>query len=189
MNLFINTLSTDSTIILFDSNRQIIDSFIWLAKGNESSTLIPNIDNLLEKNNIKYGDLEHIAVVNWPGSFTGVRTTVLVVNSINYIIHKKITALNFFDLYNKYPIIKASSKRDCFVKMKENSEIEIINNQDLEESLKNNEINTVYGDYHGAFFEGLEILDKIDYQAIIRDIKFDNPDKVEPLYIKKPNIS
>jgi hypothetical protein len=43
------------------------------------------------------------------------------------------TALSYFQLYNKYPIIKASSKRDCFVQMKENSKIEIISNEILEE--------------------------------------------------------
>jgi hypothetical protein len=49
-----------------------------------------------------------------------VRTTVLAANSINYIINKNMTALSFFDLHNTYPIIKASSKRDCFVQKEKN---------------------------------------------------------------------
>jgi tRNA A37 threonylcarbamoyladenosine modification protein TsaB len=49
---------------LFDNNRQIIDKIEWQVKGNESSTLIPQIDTLLKQNNIKYQELENIVVVN-----------------------------------------------------------------------------------------------------------------------------
>jgi hypothetical protein len=45
---------------------------------------------------------------------------VLAANSINYIINKNMTALSFFDLHKKYPIIKASSKRDCFIQKEKN---------------------------------------------------------------------
>jgi hypothetical protein len=42
------------------------------------------------------------------------------------------TALSFFDLHKNYPIIKASSKRDCFIQKTKDSKIEIINNDILE---------------------------------------------------------
>jgi hypothetical protein len=41
------------------------------------------------------------------------------------------TSLSYFDLLEKYPIIKASSKRDCFIQRNKNSEIEIIMNDQL----------------------------------------------------------
>jgi tRNA A37 threonylcarbamoyladenosine modification protein TsaB len=50
--------------LLFDNNRQIIDNIKWEVKGNESSTLIPQIDILLKQNNYNYNDLENIIVVN-----------------------------------------------------------------------------------------------------------------------------
>jgi len=41
------------------------------------------------------------------------------------------TAISFFDLHKIYPIIKTSSKRDCFVKRDKNSNVEIILNEKL----------------------------------------------------------
>ncbi len=172
MNIFIDTISNTWIVILFNNNRQIIDKIEWQVKGNESSTLIPQIDTLIKQNNIKYQDLENIVLVNGPGSFTWVRTTVLAANSINYIINKNMTALSFFDLHNTYPIIKASSKRDCFVQKEKNWKIEIIMNDILIASWIN-----------------IESIEKVDYSSIINKIKFDDKKQIEALYIKKPNIS
>ena len=192
MNLFIDTISNPCNLILFDNNRQIIDNDSWLIKGNESSTLIPHIDKLIKKNNLDYFGIENIVIVNWPWSFTWVRTAVLVANSINYIIKKHITSTNYFDLFNSYPIIKSSSKRDCFIKKSLNSEVEILSNEDLLEYLKDNNVKEAYWEklaYIEDNWGRLEIFDKIDYKGIISNIKFSSFDRVKPLYIKKPNIS
>ncbi len=172
MNIFIDTISDTATILLFDNNRNIINKIQWIVKGNESSTLIPQIDKLLKTNNIDYKDLENIVVVNGPGSFTWVRTTVLAINSINYIINKNITAISYFDLFDTYPIVKTSSKRDCFVQKNKNSKIEIIPNDILKEQNIS-----------------IEKIEKVDYLSIIKKIKLDNKKQIEALYIKKPNIS
>lgn len=172
MNIFIDTISDTATILLFDNNRNIINKIQWIVKGNESSTLIPQIDKLLKTNNIDYKDLENIVVVNGPGSFTWVRTTVLAINSINYIINKNITAISYFDLFDTYPIVKTSSKRDCFVQKNKNSKIEIIPNDILKEQNIS-----------------IEKIEKVDYLSIIKEIKLDNKKQIEALYIKKPNIS
>ena len=189
MNLFIDTISSNAKVIIFDSNREIIDSLSWIIKWNESSTLIPMIDKILKENNIKYSDLENIVVVNWPGSFTWVRTTVLAANSINYIIWKKMTALSYFDLYSSYPIVKSSSKRDCFIKLESCSRIEIISNEEILNLLKKANITKIYSDLNTKLFPDIKILEKIDYISIIKNIKFDNLKQIQALYIKKPNIS
>ncbi len=172
MNLFIDTISNTANILLFDNKRQIIDSISWNIKWNESSTLIPQIDSILKKNNTIYHGLNNIVVVNGPGSFTWVRTTVLAANSINYIIKKNMTAISYFDLHTNYPIIKSSSKRDSFVKKNKNSKIEIISNDILIKKWVN-----------------IENLEKVDYIDIIKKIKLDKLKQIEALYIKKPNIS
>ncbi len=190
MNLFINTLLKNACVIIFDNNRHIIDSLEWDIKGNESSTLIPKIDKLLKTNNLDYNSLENLVVVNWPGSFTGVRTTILAINSINYIVKKSITQLSFFDLYKNYPIIKASSKRDCFIKKSYNSEVEILSNDEIENFLQSNNIKTISWEINSSIEIDPEIkLEKIDYLDIINNIKFDTLKLSTALYIKKPNIS
>jgi tRNA A37 threonylcarbamoyladenosine modification protein TsaB len=191
MNLLIDTISRNANIILFDKNIKIIDRVVWCVKWNESSTLIPKIDELIKKNSITYNDLENMIVVNGPGSFTWVRTTVLVVNTINFIIGKNLIPLSYFDLFDTYPIIKVSSKRDCFVKWSKDSKIEILDNEDVKIRIKNEKIRTIFWDILEEKFPWLKILDKVDYESIIKGMDFcsKNTNKVEPLYVKKPNIS
>jgi hypothetical protein len=99
------------------------------------------------------------------------------------------TAISYFDLYNNFPIIKSSSKRDCFVKFNINSNIEIIENEMLLNILKEKDINTIYGEINSDIFKNIKIIDKIDYISIIKEIQFNNAKQIQALYIKKPNIS
>ena len=189
LNIFIDTISIPCTLILFNDKRKIIDKESFQIKWNESSILIPKIDEFLKKNTINYIDLENIVVVNWPWSFTWVRTTILAINTINYIIKKNITTLSYFNLFRNYPIIKSSSKRDCFFKKDEHSKIEIISNEELKKYLNNKNVNKIYWEANNDFFYDIKILDKIEYEDIIKKIAFKKLFKAEPLYIKKPNIS
>lgn len=189
MNLFIDTISNPAHLFIFNNSREIIDSYQWKAVWNESSTLIPKIDDFLQKNEVSYNHLNHIVIINWPGSFTWVRTAVLAVNTMNYIIKKELTALSFFDLYTSYPIVKSSSKRDCFLQKSSTSIIEIISNDDLNMYLKEDNISKVYWEVNIDILGECELLDKIDYLSIMREINFDTKQMIDPLYIKKPNIS
>jgi len=189
MNLFVDTISSEWNLILFDDNRKIIDKIIWHIKWNESSLLIPKIDELIKRNNLDYKNLKNIIVVNWPGSFTWVRTTILVINSINFITKNNVDCLSFFDLYDNYPIIKSSSKRDCFFKETKKSEIKILENEKLLNFLNKKNIKKIYWETKTSLFPWIKILEKIDYHSIIKKIIFKNNKKIKPLYIKKPNIS
>lgn len=184
MNIFLDTISPKNALILFDEKRNILEKHFFDVRLNESTLLIEEFDVFLKKNNASYADLENIVVVNGPGSFTGVRTTVLMVNTINFVMKKNITPLTYFELFENYPIIKASSKRDSFVKMTKESEIEIIQNQDLWVKLEN--IKTVYWD---VILENIETISEVDYEKIIQNIVFQENKIIEAHYLKKPNIS
>lgn len=185
MNLFINTISAESCIILFNNNREILKKTSFEIKWNESSLLIPILNSFLKNNNLTYNSIENIVVVNWPWSFTWIRSTILAVNAINYIIWKYITPISFFDLFDSFPIIKSSSKKDSFIKFKNISNIEIINNIEIENTLQKMEIKKIYWNWN---VENIEIVEKIDYSNIIKKITLEKNIKVEALYIKKPNI-
>ncbi|MGE4443771.1 MAG: hypothetical protein AB7E37_02115 [Candidatus Altimarinota bacterium] len=184
MNIFLDTISPKNALILFDEKRNILEKYFFDVRLNESTLLIEEFDAFLKKNNVTYTDLENIVVVNGPGSFTGVRTTVLMVNTINFVMKKNITTLTYFDLFENYPIIKTSSKRDGFVKMAKESEIEVIQNEDLVKKLEN--IQTIYGDIH---LENFEVITEVNYEKIIQNIVFQNQKIVPAYYLKKPNIS
>ena len=70
MSLFIDTVSNPTKIILFSDNRDIINYIEWDIKWNESSLLIPKIDEIIRNNNLEYKNLDNLVVINWPGSFT-----------------------------------------------------------------------------------------------------------------------
>lgn len=181
MNLFINTISTNSKFIIFDDNRKIKKEKTINIKWNESSRFIKELDLFLKENNLDYKGIKNIVLVNGPWSFTWVRTIVLAINSIIFITDNYLTPISYFDLFKDYPIIKSSSKRDSFFKKDKNSEIEIIKNEEIEKSYKK-----VFWE---ANIKNIEILENIDYLSIIKNIKFKKLKKIEALYIKKPNIS
>ncbi|MDD4151757.1 MAG: tRNA (adenosine(37)-N6)-threonylcarbamoyltransferase complex dimerization subunit type 1 TsaB [Candidatus Gracilibacteria bacterium] len=193
MILFIDTISNPCFIGIFDEKKNIIKNISYDIMGNESSTLIPNIDNLLKENDLSYSNLENIVLVNGPGSFTGIRTAVLVVNTINFIIKKNMTDINYFSMYefafdNKFPIIKDSSKRDLFIKKDKNSKIDIISNEDLINYLKENNICEIYGDTK-INLGSIKKITNIDYKKVLDKINLDNKKSLEAFYLKKPNIS
>lgn len=186
MNLFINTIAKNAYLWLFDKKRNLIDEIFFEIKWNESSLLLPKMEEFLKKNKINYFEIENFILVNWPGSFTWVRTAVLSINTVNFITKKDITSLSYFDLFDNHPIIKSSSRRDSFFQKDKNSEIEIWENGKIEKYLKEKNIKKIYWDWN---LENIEILENIDYCDIINKIKLQKNKKVEALYIKKPNIS
>ncbi len=188
MNLLINAVSKQGKLIIFDNKKNILFQKDLQVAWNESEKLIWLVDEFLKENNLDYKNLENIVVLAGPGSFTGVRTIVLMANTINFVINKNMTSLSFFDLFSDYPIVKNSSKRDCFIKKSKDSQIEIMPNITLEEYLKSNNISKIYWDFDVSKLENVRIVDKINYWDIIKKIKLANKNRIEALYIKKPNI-
>lgn len=189
MNLFINAISSQWILILFDENRNIIKTQNIFLQGNESSQLIPEIDNFLHNNYIAYTDLKNIVCVNGPGSFTWIRTIVLAINTIAYTTQTHLTDISYFELFKNFPIIKASSKRDSFFQLSTNEKIEIIENESLAALLDKKNISILYGENTSNLLQGKEIIENIDYSDIIKNIHLKKNKKISPLYIKKPNIS
>lgn len=187
MNLFIDWISKNANLIIFDNDRNILSRIEFELLWNESSLLLPKLDSFLFDNNYNYFDIENIVVVNWPWSFTWVRTIVLLVNTINYIIKKNITSIGYFELFWNYPIIKTSSKRDCFIQKNKLDKIEIMDNDEIIEFLEKNNITNIYWDFFWK--QDIKIFDKIDYLTIIKKIKLKKEKLIQALYIKKPNIS
>lgn len=189
MNLFLNAIQENGVIILFDSSRKIIFRKDIKVLWNESSKLINILNDFLNESNIDYKSLENIVVANWPWSFTGIRTIVLLINTINYVIKKHITTISYFDMFKKYPIVKPSSRRDYFLQKNKDSQIDIISNDNLKTYFIENNIDKVYWDINIELYPNIQKFDIIDYSYIIKNIKLDTKKIIRPLYIKKPSIS
>lgn len=192
MILLIDTINKPSFVILFDESKQKIDEIFWEWVYNEANTLMPNIDKLLKQNKLNYDDLENIIVINWPWSFTWLRTTVLTANTLSYLKKINLTEVNYFDLYelqyNAYPIIKTSSRRDVFILKNSTSEIEILSNKALDNYLEENNIQNIYWELNENCLD-LKVNKNINYSEIINKIELQDKEKIIPFYVKKPNIS
>ncbi len=190
MNLFINSVSTQGTLVLFDAERNIVAEKQIYVLMKESSSLLSFIDTFLAENDIWYFDIDNIVVVHWPWSFTGIRTVTLIVNSIAFAAPNiSITPISFFDLMYTYPIVKSSSKRDLFVKKSKTDKIEIVKNDDFLDYIRQQEIDRVYGDVATDFLGDISLVFSPDYKAIIQNITFEKHREIAPLYLKKPNIT
>jgi len=190
MNLFVNAISQNWILLLFNEQREIICQQAIQILWNEGSRLIGLIDDFLQTVNCKYWNIENIVVVNWPWSFTWVRTIVLAINTINFINKKYITPVSFFDLFENYPIIKNSSRRDLFVKYCKSGSIEIVKNDDFIKKIVQEDLQDIYWDiWNNILSEKVHTLADIDYPKIIKNIELQKLERIEPLYIKKPSIS
>lgn len=184
MYLFIQAVSSEGKLIIFNEQREILFQRDTSLLLNESSKLISTVWGFLSDSGVWYDDIENIVVVYGPGSFTGIRTISLFVNTLAFIYgHIFLTSTTYFDLFDRYPICKVSSKRDLFVKTGENAIITIARNEDVADQYRGQK---VYGD---VVLEGIDVDSTIDYKSVIDKISLKKEKQIAPLYIKKPNIS
>lgn len=188
MILFFDACSKYGMIALYTPERNIVDQESFCVAWNESSQIIALIHNFLQKNTISYSDVRDIICVNGPGSFTGVRTITLVVNTLAYIYPNiSLTPVNFFDLPVGFPQIKESSKRDLFVKYKKWYIIQVVNNEIFEADFS---WEYIYGDVDVSRFQKSYILENtMNYVEICKTLELQKYKKIAPVYIKKPNIT
>lgn len=186
MNIFLDTLSLVNTLILFDDDRNILSKKEFNVFLNESSKLIFEIDDFMKQNNILYNQIKNIVCTSWPGSFTWIRSTIIVVNTISFVNPTFLTWIIFFDLFDNYPIIKKSSKRDSFIQKSQNSEIEILQNEDILKYISENDIKTIYWDF---LLDWVNTVSTPDYEKIIKHIPLNNKKRLVAEYLKKPSIT
>ena len=81
MNLAIDTSTRYATIALADAGN-VISELSWYSNQNHTVELVPNIELLLNENNVKYSDLSVIGVAVGPGNFSAVRVALSVVKGL-----------------------------------------------------------------------------------------------------------
>lgn len=81
MRLLIETSTEFLRLWLFDGEREIACQETELAR-EMSARILPEIKNSLDSNNLSWRDLSGIGVFAGPGSFTGLRIGIVVVNTL-----------------------------------------------------------------------------------------------------------
>ncbi len=100
--LAVDTTSTIFTAVLVDGEKTLSTSF-EVGKSGHSSLILPTISELMDIADTKSEDLDGVAVVVGPGSFTGIRIGVSAMTAIAYGTGAKRIAVNSFELlaYNR----------------------------------------------------------------------------------------
>ncbi len=190
MYLFFDAVSQRGYLGLYTQKKSLVSEYFFSVQGNEGKALPSMIDDFLKREKVDYQQIQNIVCVVGPGSFTGIRMLTLVVNTIAYIYpHISLTPLSFFDLYEEYPIIKTSSKKDLFVKWEKSATIEVLSNDEFLKKIPK-QTKWCFGNAD-VFFEerSFSLEEKYIPSEIFSKVEFQKLKKLAPLYIKKPNIS
>lgn len=189
MHLFINTIPETSTYILFDSERMIRDQKTLALKGHESEQFLVSFEEFLSDNDLLFNDLDGIVVVNGPGSFTAMRIVTLTVNTLAFVHHTPLYSLDFFNLATLgglgYPILVKANKGEYLVRKSQEDLPSIVLISDVPDGQY-----AGLGDINDFANGGISIQSEIDYNRVIQNLPLDVPqERIEPFYIKKPNIT
>ena len=84
MYLIIENSKSDKTILALGEDNKIIKKIEKKRDFHKSENLLFLIDKLLKQAKTKIGDLEGIIVILGPGSFTALRISCVIANTISY---------------------------------------------------------------------------------------------------------
>ena len=86
-------------------------SAIYDIGMKQSETLLPAIDYILQKSELKPCDLDYISVTTGPGSFTGLRLGLSAAKAISLSQNIPVYAINSLELY-AFPFIDFAKEND-----------------------------------------------------------------------------
>lgn len=83
LKLGVNTATSISQIALTDDD-SIIAEKSWMSEQNESEKLLPELQELLNKNGKTWEDIDKLVVIKGPGPFTALRVSIAAFNALSY---------------------------------------------------------------------------------------------------------
>ena len=188
MYLFIDVISPDWALILFNDDKIISESRVSL-KWKEFNNLLENIEDLLKQNLMEFKDLSWITVINWPWSFTWTRVIALIVNTLILVYGIKVEAIGYFRFLElseaSCPMFIKANKNEYLVRISSSQEPIIENIGEVKDG-------AYFWIWDNIDFENRKIYIKSisDYSIFFKNYRFDwKAENIEPLYIKKPNIT
>lgn len=99
MNLYLNTSGKLCEVALLKSE-SVIDHMVHSEAMKHSTVLHDMIANLLKNNDVNFSDLKSVAVLNGPGSYTGLRVGLAAAKGICYATQLPLILFNQLSLCN-----------------------------------------------------------------------------------------
>ena len=141
-------------------------SAIYDIGMKQSETLLPAIDYILQKSELKPCDLDYVSVTTGPGSFTGLRLGLSAAKAISLAKNIPVYAINSLDLY-AFPFINFAKENDFIII----SEIDAKKERFYAEAFSQNGIFFESGDYTIS-----EIIEKLKSSQIPQKILVTGPE-------------
>ncbi len=196
--LSINTSGINGEICVLDEN----EIYKTKIKSPYSENIMISIQSTLKDANLVVADIDTIAVVIGPGSFTGIRIGMSVVKGLLCGLDAKCVAINSFELVsynikdNNFIVILDSGNADCYYgifKDKKIVEIGFGTVEQISQFANEKDFKMYYSSLESQKFEKYKDLIKVEVDenslANISKEKVQNSDfitieKLSPIYIK-----
>ncbi len=188
MKVFIDAITPIWTIIIFDWNKIVHQKMIEVL-WNEFSSFLDVFLSFMNEYNQKIEELEGLSIINWPWWFTWTRIISLIANTIWFVNNVRLEWIDYFTLLDEssfsYPMIIKANRSEYLLKENKDSKPFLISKEKLSPGIYS-------GIWDDKDFEDKNISIKriSDYNAFISNHSFGFTfDRIEPYYIKKPNIT
>ena len=194
--LIIDTTKTNMFVGVINNNKKQIAQVKGLGKHNE--TLLPCIDSLLEKNNLKLSDIDVVAVNVGAGSFTGIRVGVSTVKAFACALPKlKIVQFNSLELLaysnnveGEYEAVISAGATNLYVAKCESRKVleqyhntlEEFNNSSHNKIVANSEEKNILPVSASEYIEELRYFDLVNKK--ISNAEYCCASTLEPLYLR-----
>jgi tRNA threonylcarbamoyl adenosine modification protein YeaZ len=96
--LALNTATTSTEIALVQGTKVLYEDS-WFAEKNEAEKILPAMKKALKKSRREFSDLDALFVVSGPGSFSGLRIGVTIMNALAFSCGIPVFSCNTFELF------------------------------------------------------------------------------------------
>lgn len=171
----------------------LVDNITYNAWQRQSEVMVPEIENIMKRNNVKKEEIDSIVVGIGPGSYTGVRIALTIAKTMAYALKAKVYAVSSLGLF-KIPqksticVTNARSNRSYFAVYKDDEIIEkdqILENEEVFNYIKNHPDYLVSGETEHLGIESAKydvanaLLQGLNDKYLVENIF-----KLNPIYLK-----
>lgn len=192
LTLAINTASQENAVAILMDGR-VLNERGWRAQANESQTVLPAVEELLEQEGKAWKDVQRVVAVSGPGSYTSLRVGITLANAIAWSLKVPIAGVRVFEVWEYRIDPAARTEAHCFVVASGKDHYLV---HDSAERLTEGEVsdrgvtcygelpreNTLFKEVARSFGEAIAEL------TTLGALKF-GPVPVEPFYVQPPHIT
>jgi len=98
LTIAINTASQESALALIQDDR-VLGEVAWISNANESTKVLPGLEELLKNTGKTWEDLTRIFVIKGPGAYTSLRVGITIANGLAWTLKIPMLSSDVFELW------------------------------------------------------------------------------------------